>query len=47
MKRYLSEPLKNFVTKKFVLLAGPRQVGKTTVAKAWLKEQYNLLELPT
>jgi predicted AAA+ superfamily ATPase len=35
MARYLSEPLKVFARDKFVLLSGPRQVGKTTLAQAW------------
>lgn len=35
--RYLSETISKFAQTKFVLLAGPRQVGKTTVARAWLK----------
>jgi predicted AAA+ superfamily ATPase len=31
--RYLSEPLRRFAAAKFVLLSGPRQVGKTTLAQ--------------
>ncbi len=37
--RYLSEPLAELAHGKFVLLSGPRQVGKTTLAKAWAAEQ--------
>jgi predicted AAA+ superfamily ATPase len=36
MSRYVSDIIADFTKKKFVLLAGPRQVGKTTVAKEWL-----------
>src|SRR6476620_10464481 len=36
MQRYLGEILGQFATEKFVLLSGPRQVGKTTLAKSWL-----------
>ncbi len=42
MKRYLTETIEEFSSKKFVLLAGPRQVGKTTVAKAWLETKSGL-----
>ena len=34
--RYLDKPLTDLVQEKFVLVSGPRQVGKTTWAKAWL-----------
>ncbi len=33
MKRYLEKPVKNDLKEKIVLLSGPRQVGKTTLAK--------------
>ena len=33
--RYLSKTIDKFSEAKFVLIAGPRQVGKTTLAKAW------------
>ena len=33
MKRYLSENIRSDLKKKMVLLTGPRQVGKTTLAK--------------
>lgn len=33
MKRYLYEPIRNDLTKKMVVLTGPRQVGKTYLAK--------------
>ena len=34
--RYLSTALSRFANEKFVLLSGPRQVGKTTLAQEWL-----------
>ena len=34
--RYLSPYISEFTRKKFLLLSGPRQVGKTTLAKEWL-----------
>lgn len=34
--RYLSTTIDEFSREKFVFIAGPRQVGKTTIAKAWL-----------
>lgn len=34
--RYLREPLARLAGDKFVLLSGPRQVGKTTLAREWL-----------
>lgn len=37
--RYLQETLAKFAKHKFVLLSGPRQVGKTTMAKEWLSEK--------
>lgn len=42
MKRYLSELIKVDLDKKIVLLTGPRQVGKTTLARA-LYEEYDYL----
>ena len=36
--RYLSAPLRRMAANKFVLLSGPRQVGKTTLATAWLDQ---------
>jgi uncharacterized protein len=42
MKRYLYKTLNDFIQNKFVLIAGPRQVGKTTMAKAWLDEHQGL-----
>ena len=38
MKRYLSDILPLDLNKKMVLLTGPRQVGKTTLAKAMMKD---------
>lgn len=35
--RYLTRTIAEFSARKFVLLAGPRQVGKTTLAKQWLE----------
>lgn len=40
--RYISETLKEFAEEKIVLLSGPRQVGKTTLAKEWLSKQNGL-----
>jgi predicted AAA+ superfamily ATPase len=37
--RSLASPLAEFAREKFVLLSGPRQVGKTTLARAWAGEQ--------
>lgn len=37
MERYLSEIISKDLTKKMVFVAGPRQVGKTTVAKSFLE----------
>ncbi|HEY3245107.1 MAG TPA: AAA family ATPase [Phycisphaerae bacterium] len=37
--RYLTSILDEFAEQKFVLLSGPRQVGKTTLAKAWCQRQ--------
>ena len=36
MERSLTPMLKELAAEKFVLLSGPRQVGKTTLAKGWL-----------
>ena len=38
MNRYLSPYISKFLKSKFLLLSGPRQVGKTTIAKEWLRE---------
>lgn len=35
--RYLDQPLADLAQEKSVLVSGPRQVGKTTLAKAWLE----------
>lgn len=40
--RYLSQTLKQFASEKFVLLSGPRQVGKTTLALSWLENKQGL-----
>ncbi len=37
--RYVSDTLEKLAEEKFVFLSGPRQVGKTTVVKEWLKKQ--------
>ncbi len=33
MERYLEEPIRRDLTKKIIILSGPRQVGKTTLSK--------------
>ncbi len=38
MKRYLTSQVNHDLSKKMVFLGGPRQVGKTTLAKAVLKD---------
>jgi predicted AAA+ superfamily ATPase len=41
--RYLSKIIEEFSEEKFVLIAGPRQVGKTTLAQAWLNKPEHYL----
>lgn len=36
MQRYLLKPIKNLLSRKMVFLGGPRQVGKTTLARSFL-----------
>jgi predicted AAA+ superfamily ATPase len=43
MKRYLESLIKEDLKKKMVFLGGPRQTGKTTLAKALLKNKKNYL----
>src|SRR3990167_8398540 len=38
MTRYLTQQIKQDLTKKMVFVGGPRQVGKTTLAKKFLKD---------
>ncbi|MFH1076259.1 MAG: AAA family ATPase, partial [Pseudomonadota bacterium] len=38
MKRYLYEPVKKDISNKMVFLTGPRQIGKTYLAKQVLSE---------
>ena len=45
MKRYLAAPLEQDVRKKMVLLTGPRQVGKTTLARSLADSFQNPLYL--
>jgi predicted AAA+ superfamily ATPase len=40
--RYLSEIIGRFADSKFVFLAGPRQVGKTTLGQEWLSKYRGL-----
>jgi predicted AAA+ superfamily ATPase len=37
LQRYLFSPIARDVARKMVFLGGPRQVGKTTFAKRFLK----------
>ncbi|MBI2605329.1 MAG: ATP-binding protein [Deltaproteobacteria bacterium] len=42
MRRYYDSLLERFTRKKFLFLSGPRQVGKTTSARVWLRESDGL-----
>ncbi|HBE44779.1 MAG TPA: AAA family ATPase [Deltaproteobacteria bacterium] len=39
IERYLKEPVSNDLIEKMVFISGPRQVGKTTLAKTFLKDK--------
>ena len=41
MERYLYEPVKKDLTRKMVILTGPRQIGKTWLARELMKEFKN------
>lgn len=43
MRRYLSDQIERDLQEKMVLLAGPRQVGKTTLAKSLIKSSESYL----
>ena len=47
MHRYLFENIKKDLSKKAILLSGPRQVGKTTFAKSLAEEGSEYLNLET
>ena len=40
MKRYTEKFIKNDLAKKMVFLGGPRQVGKTTLSKSYLTDDW-------
>lgn len=42
MNRYLQQAASELVKEKFLLISGPRQVGKTTLAKQWLADKKGL-----
>jgi predicted AAA+ superfamily ATPase len=47
MERYLAEPIKLDLRKKLVLVSGPRQVGKTTMARGlYEKHEYRNYDVP-
>jgi len=39
MPRYLNEPIRQDLKEKMVFISGPRQVGKTTLAKTFLERK--------
>jgi len=41
VERYLNESIRKDLEEKMVFLSGPRQVGKTTLAKIFLKNKNN------
>lgn len=43
MKRYLCSPIESDLEKKMVFIGGPRQVGKTTLAKSFLNKKSGYL----
>jgi len=42
INRYLKEPIANDLEEKMVFLSGPRQVGKTTLARTFLQKETDL-----
>ena len=46
MERYLVKPVRADLAKKLVFLVGPRQVGKTTLAKALMADYPRVAVFP-
>jgi len=47
MKRYLTPQVKSDLQRKMVFLSGPRQVGKTTIARSLLQKDAGYLNWDT